>query len=397
MTRRASGTIRRHTITFASLFLAGAHGAWAEPIPWLYDVRVPVASQSDNERQRATRQAMIEVLIRMSGNAQVPMTSDIAAALAKPAHYTLRYQFTSLPRPALASAPPTPSGDQLLFDVRFDPVAVLELLRNAQLPIWSANRTNVLVWLAVRGPGHNDIVTASEAGAASTASAASIADAAGVTGDWAEAVNKRARQRGLAIAWPLLDLRDLEVSTAAVWGFFWEQIEAASRRYQPDLLLVGRAVRGHSGWWTDWELRQPAGFDAAGLDSTADALPRRERLRLRYNHQAVALEDAAKAAVDHIADALAARFAVRGDSARAFPATVHGTHTARDYATLLDHLTAQEYIERVDVLAATPRVLDIRLHTRSEIGQLAELLAQDDRLAVTPASGRMDITWLGHK
>ena len=369
-------TIRRHTITLAAGFLACcAIGVPAEPLAWLYDVQVPVASQTDAERQRATRHAFVEVLGRVTGSAQVPMTSAIAAALATPARYTRRYKFTSTtPEAGL----PQPNGNALLFDVGFDPGAVLALLRDAQLPIWGANRPTVLVWLAVRGSGRNEVVAAGEANTAE---------------GWAAALRKRARQRGVALALPLMDLRDLETPTAAVWGFFWEDIKAASGRYGADLVLVGRATLGHDGWWTDWELRQPARFDSATFAAGDEPPAMGSGLNRRYHHQAGTLQEAARAAVDEVADALAARFAVRGDSAHGYQATVYGAQTVRGYATLLDHLGAQEYIEQVDVLAATPRTLDLRLHTRSDIAQLAELLAQDDRLAVTSAIDHMELTW----
>ena len=364
-------------------------GASAEPVRWLYDVQVPVASQTEDERQRATRLALTEVLARLTGTAP-PLTPDeIAVALAAPARYVLRYQFASAERPETGNAAATKNPDNearqtgLLLDVRFDPEAVLTLLRDAKQPIWGANRPTVLVWLAVRGDGRDDLVASGPAAA----------------------LDRRARQRGVATAWPLLDLRDREVGTATIWGFFWEAIEAASRRYRPDLLLVGRAALGQGGWWTDWELREPARFDSAAFQAgqaghagraghaTQDTSDARGPLNARFRHQAATLEQAARAVIDDVADTLAARFAVHGGYTRNFQATVHGVRTVRDYASLFDHLNAQEYIDRVDMLAAAPRALDIRLLTRSDVAQLAQLLAQDERLAVRRDSGRLDITW----
>lgn len=370
-----------------------AFAASAEPVPWLYDVQVPVASQTEQERQRATRLALAEVLARLTGAAQPPTADDIAAALKAPARYVLRYQFASTELPAFegATADDAATADNatatddaaatqtgLLLDLRFDAEAVLTLLRDAKQPIWGANRPTVLVWLVVRGDGHNELV------------------ASGAPTGPAAALNKRARQRGVATAWPLLDLRDREIGAATVWGFFWEAIEAASRRYRPDLLLVGRAARGQSGWWTDWELREPARFDSATFHAAraaSDPHGTHGRLNTRFHHQAATLEQAARAAIDDVADTLAARFAVHGGYTRNFQATIHGVSTVRDYASLFDHLHAQEYIERVALLAAAPHALDIRLLTRSDLAQLAQLLAQDDRLAVRSDGGRLDITW----
>ena len=401
MATARSPATTKHTITRvacrkhgAARFLGRAAalvGSWAvaasgEPVPWLYDVQIPVASQTEDERQRATRRALTEVLARLTGTAP-PLTPDeIAAALAAPAHYVLRYQFASAEQPETGNAAATKDPDNearqtgLLLDVRFDPEAVLTLLRDAKQPIWGANRPTVLVWLAVRGDGRDDLVASGPAAA----------------------LDRRARQRGVATAWPLLDLRDREVGTATIWGFFWEAIEAASRRYRPDLLLVGRAALGQGGWWTDWELREPARFNSAAFQAgqagqaghaTQDTSDARGRLNARFRHQAATLEQAARAVIDDVADTLAARFAVHGGYTRNFQATVHGVRTVRDYASLFDHLNAQEYIDRVDMLAAAPRALDIRLLTRSDVAQLAQLLAQDERLAVRRDSGRLNITW----
>lgn len=374
----------RHALIAACAAAAAATSA--ETVPWLYDAQVPVASQTAAERERATRRALTEVLVRVTGATEVPMDGAVAAALAAPSRYVLRFQFTRAPQAATAQGQPAPNGNSTLFDVRFDAHAVLALLRDAQLPIWGANRPVVLVWLAVRGGGRDELV------------AADANDA------WAAALQRQARRRGIATVLPVMDLQDRHLSTSAVWGFFWEDIEAASRRYRPAMLLVGRAALGQSGWWTKWELRAPeaAAFDAAGFDAAFDpggqaSVVPDQRLDTRYEHGPAAPEASAQAAIDHVADTLAARFAVRGGAAQAFQATVHGAQTVRGYARLLDHLDTQEYIERVDVLAATPRALEIRLHTRSDLRQLAELLAQSNRLAVRPAGERMDITWRGPK
>lgn len=389
-TRRPLAGCRRGLLAACAAF-AGA--ASAETVSWLYDVQVPVASQTEAERARATRQALTEVLIRVTGAAQVPMASGVAAALAAPSRYVLRFKFARAPA-ATGERPAAPNDRGLLFDVRFDADAVLALLRDAELPIWGANRPVVLVWLAVRGGQRDHIVAAS------------------VDDRWATALRKSARRRGIATVLPVMDLQDQQLPTGAVWGFFWEDVEAASKRYRPDLLLVGRAALGGSGWWTNWELREPARFDAGAYDAAAHGAAALHASTLgpggeapgdgappnaRYHHGPAAPEEAARAAIDHLADTLAARFAVRGGYARAFHATVRGAQTVRGYAALLDHFHTQEYVERVDVLAATPRTLEIRLHTRSDLHQLVELLAQGEQLVVQPAGERMNITWRGRR
>ena len=379
--RRALAGCRRGLLA-AGAVLGGA--ASGETVSWLYDVQVPVASQTEAERGRATRRALTEVLMRVTGASQVPVASGVAAALAAPSRYVLRFKFVRAPAAASGGNPAAPNGNGVLFDVRFDADAVLALLRDARLPIWGANRPVVLVWLAVRGGGRDHIVAAS------------------AHDRWARALRKSARRRGIATVLPVMDLRDRRLSTGAVWGFFWEDIEAASTRYRADLILVGRAALAENGWWIDWELRAPVRFRAGALDAAAfdaaGATPAKGlRSSTRRHDRQAGPEAAAQAAIDHVADALAARFAVRGGRARTFQATVRGAQTVRGYASLLDHFHSQEYIERVDVLAATPGTLEIRLHTRSTLGQLVELLAQGGQLAVHPIGERMEIAWRGRR
>ena len=441
ITRRVRRAIRDLALGTCAV-LCQAPGA--EVIPWLYEAEVPIASQSEADRQHAASVALAQVLTRVTGMANVPLTNHIAAALAAPEHYALSYRFSilePLPVPIPSdlgdlpeAAGPERDADRLRLAVRFDAEAVRGLVRDAQLPIWAADRPVILVWLAVRERGPGLIVAA---------------DAAG---DWRRALLAGARRRGLNILLPLMDMTDAGLPAAAVWGRFWAAMEAASGRYRPDLLLAGRAAPSRDGWTADWALRslrrfEPGGVEvdgrgplpgasahggdeavvvdvAAGADVAGDAdvvdravgtdvaerglelagESRQTVLRVsegrlggRFQHQATSPEEIAHLTVDALADALAARFAVRGGADRAFRATVRGAQTLRGYAALLEHLGTREYIDGVDVIAATPKTLEIRLRTRSSFTQLHELLKQDDKLACERNSEGMDITWLGSK
>lgn len=376
----------------------GAAGARAEVIPWLYDVQVPVASQTAAERRQAASGALAELLGRVTGATRLPDRAAIRAALRDAERYALRYKYTTVD-PLAGGVDGAPTS--LLLDLRFDAEAVLALLRDAQLPIWGSDRPAILVLLAVRrGVTDRTAPVSGRArlsrGQTDGAGAVIGADSADV---WRVGLAEQARRRGVALVWPLLDMGDSALTTAAVWGRFWELLEASATRYEPDFILIGRAAPDQAGWTVDWELRSLERYPTSPFDAATDidsALAvRRGRLSARFQHQAASPEAIAVASADAVADALAARFAVRGGQSRTHWATVYGAATVRGYAALLGYLVSREYIDHVAVRGATPSTLEIGMRTRSDKGQLEELLAQDDRLIAESADGRLRINWLG--
>ena len=352
-------------VLLAWLVTACAVGADAEVVRWLYDVEVPVASQA--ERQRAARAGLRELLGRVTGLAELPRNPDIAAALREPEKYYGRFEFSTHTVPPVE--PNLAPTEQSVLEVSFEPAAILALLRRADLPVWSADRPTVLVWLVVEQDDSRRLV------------AAALAD------DITAAVGRRARQRGLQLSLPVMDLVDRALSPVIVWGKFWELIAAASMRYGMDVLVLGRIVRRVDGSWAaDWELRSPDSQDI-GVEA-------------RFRNLAESAPGAATAGVDLVADALAARFAVGGELG-AIAVTVHGASTVAAYASVLDYLESREYVERLEVKVVARDALTVHLHSRSDRDQLQELLSMGTLFTVLPDApetgpGRsIELTWGG--
>ena len=336
-------------------------------VPWLYDVEVPVASQA--ERQRAARTGLRELLVRITGMAELPANPEIQAALREPEQYYGRFEFSMRAQPPRSQAPENVDGDtpeQMVVALHYEPATVLALLRRAALPVWGADRPSVLVWVAVEQDGARRIVSASSAD------------------ELFGAVQNRARQRGLAVSLPVMDLADHAVTPTTVWGRFWHAIESASARYNPDLIVVGRvAQRVDGSWVSDWEAR------SAGVADQAQ-------------DRAAAAPQAVAAGVDAIADALADRFAV-GGRLDAITVTIRGASTIAAYASVLDYLRSREYIERMEVKAVARDVLTLHLHSRSSVAQLEELLSMGSPLAAVPITdprqpdGSLEFAWAGDR
>ena len=358
----------------------GAAAVQAEVVRWLYDVEVRVASQSDSERRRAGRVALTEVLQRVAGVAQLPAHPDLAAARRQPDSFYSRYNYAFRPLEKAAAGDDGAEDAQATFlAIQFEPGPVLALLRRAGLPVWAANRPAVHAWVVVQRNGERELIAA---------------DASA----FAEAVARRGRQRGVELSLPLLDMVDLRIAASDVWGLFWEEIERASGRYGPDLLLVGRVREDDDGsWLADWRLRSRTGEPRHLYAALAVPPPEAAVFDVAFEQRTANAAAAASAAVDGVADALAGRFAVHG-TLDAVDVVVYGIDTIAHYAALLQHLHSREYIERLEIRAAEGDALALRLHSRSSPRQLRELLAFGGQLrqsASADPSGALALSWEG--
>ena len=305
-----------------------AHG---ELVDWLYDVEVPARSQAENDQRSAVRTALREMLMRMTGLQNLPMSEPVVRALSAPERYYVQYRFIQ-----------ARADEEQRLRVSFEPKAVQELVSEAALPIWSADRPRVLAWLAIR---ENGLVRVLDS-----------------TSDHplAQGLRQRSRQRGVPLRLPLLDLEDRElISPPAVWDGFAFSLHSASRRYDADVVLVGRAFLDAAGsWQTRWEF-------------WLNDAPR------EFSYSDATIEAGAIQAMDEVANELMQRSAVFGLDATTIEIAVRGAGSIQGYAALMRHLANLEYIERVQLTAAEQETLTLRLLTRSTPERLGELLSKD--------------------
>ncbi|MCY3838342.1 MAG: DUF2066 domain-containing protein [Gammaproteobacteria bacterium] len=365
--------------------VSGAAGtAWAEVVPWLYDVEVVVASQSDADRRRAASAALAEALTRATGLREIPFGTQVDGAIRESQRYYVRYAF------ATRDIQPEEGGDLVAethLEIHFERSTLLDLLRRTGLPVWSADRPTVLVWVVLEralGGGGRGARSAHER-TRHVVSSTSV----GAAEEVALAMHREARRRGIMLTFPLMDLEDRGLRVTDLRGRFWTAIMRASRRYARDLVLLGRvAANPGGGWSSHWELVSPGG---------------EQELAATFAHRGSSPAAVAGEAVHRAADVLARRFAVPGGDLDTIALTVRGAQTVRGYAAVLDYLQSREYINRVDVSAIEPAGLHLRLHSRSARDQLVELLLMGGYLSEsrssspTPplAASGLELVWMG--
>jgi hypothetical protein len=339
----------------------------AEVVPWLYEVAVPVENQSEAERNRASSEGLLKLLTRLTGLTYLPRTPEVLEALDQADGYYNEFRFARVEKqepvdPMLVGAPADTSSLELV--IQFDPEPVQALIRSAGLPIWRAQRERVLVWAVVADESGRRIV-----GAAS--------DLPLVDG-----LNQRARDRGLPLTLPLLDLEDqLAVDPAAVWGRLSQVIDPASRRYGAEVLLLGKITPDAAdGWISDWE------FWVDGV-----VVP--------FNAENADLLIHGTEAVDVLADELAGRRVVHGRQAGQVQLAVSGVRSPADYGALIGYVKSLEFVQNVGVTGVQDGRIWLLLDTPADPDQLLNTFERDrqlynDQLALLD-SADLRLVWRG--
>jgi hypothetical protein len=227
----------------------------------LFEADVPVSGQEPDLRTAYMKTALQEVLVRLTGQPEVINRASVHSLLDRPESYVQQFRYYVLPD----STPP-----RLMLRVRFDGAALQQALRQQGVAYWGdTERPEILLWLAVEDGSRRYIVSAQD------------------DSDVSRELQQVARQRGIPLLLPLMDLEDqARVRFTDVWGGFFDAVQAASDRYKPGVVLIGRLNRSASGGWVArWDLHngraagawggsgdQLAGVLQAGIDTLSQRL-----------------------------------------------------------------------------------------------------------------------------
>ncbi len=308
----------------------------ADVIDWLYDVEVPVATQSSSDTRAAAARALATVLTRVTGLKVIPRNPMVTTALRNPGRFYARYRFVRK-----AGGAKDAMDQQTVLEVGFDPRTIQDLVRSAALPIWSANRPSVLAWIVLE----EDVPSLA---------------ASDDTTPWVRTIKARSRDRGLLVQLPLMDLVDRErISGSTVSGGFSEQILGASERYGAQYVLTARIWMDGGGLW-----RGVGGLMFEGRQTN-------------FAHEGETRDEVCEKVLDAVADELVQRFVVFGLHTEGISIWVSGITSVSEYGSLLRYLQSLEFIDRVDVAEVSIDRIRIVVHTRSTLRGLSELLYSD--------------------
>jgi hypothetical protein len=232
----------------------------AEIVRHLYEVEMPVEGQGREERAFVVREALKEILVRISGRAEASALADDELLVPSPTLFIQQFRYQKFNSGDVI--PEAPEGakpyTQKLW-LRFTKKAVAKLLRNQGYPVWGKTRPATLVWLVVDDQKQRVLISNS-----STHVSRSY-------------IEQEAKKKGLPFRLPLMDLADQsKLQVTDVWGNFEDTILAASSRYQTEAILVGRIYLSFARTWnTRWSLYsagQRYDWEANNTDSLRTAV-----------------------------------------------------------------------------------------------------------------------------
>ena len=241
-----------------SVSLPGTTAANAADSSALYTARVPVEPNNPQSRERAYEAALSQVLLRITGQQNALPPEQIREWFPNPARYVMQY------RP----------GEENTLWVTLDGATLERVLREAGYTVWGADRPLTLIWVAVDwGEGEREIVAADDPDRV-------LAEARSIDRNrlLRESIQGVALERGLPVAFPLLDAEELElVSFSDIWGGFNDGLLEASRRYGANSVLVGRlradtAERNRWSYFFGGERREWTGEPEEAINMLADTL-----------------------------------------------------------------------------------------------------------------------------
>ena len=239
-------------------------------------------------------------------------------------------------------------------------MALAKEVRAAGLPYWGSERPDVLLWLAIDDRGRRYLVSDNAGGTA------------------ARSLSRAAYQHGLPLTLPLMDLEDQRaVQFTDVWGGFTNTLEAASQRYRPQVLLVGKV--GHSGasggWRGAWTLL------GAGAQQS-------------WISHAAKLETAIEQGISEASEWLALQYAAVATDTSVRSLIVEGVRGLEDYGRVSSYLASLTPVDELQVARISDQEVEFALHLNSEERNLLQVITLGKVLQAIedPASWRFRLS-----
>ena len=355
----------KSSLTLLVLLLVVAQKLDAVTLENLYQAEVLSESQSDAQRRIDASEGLSQVLTRVSGRSDILQNPVIVAALKTPEQYYSEFSYArveagndeaaALPQPGLDPLPAETPRQVML--IRFAPSLIAKILREADLPVWGSNRPSVLSWMAIDDESGRQVL-----GEANPSL-------------FAKTLNQAARARGVPLLLPLWDLEDSRgVSSSEIWGRFLGRIEAASKRYSPDKILVFRAESEFSNQWRgDWSLGEGGQWRSGTVYGESQA-------------------QLATALLGVLASVLSEQYAVTSTRSEV-RLTVEGITEIQDYAEVSRYLEGLTQVMSVQPVRVLTDMIEFKLRSEGEVQQIMDVIALDRKLSLLRLDESSPILW----
>lgn len=196
------------------------------PDELLYEARIPAPAPVDgpDDHTKLIQEAFKNMLVHASGSEKILTHTTVVKALTEVDNYVEQFGFQMN------------ANQERVLRVRFDEGLCRALLKNAGQKVLSeAKRPPVVLWLTMQQDNAIQWVSRE------------------TQNELSHQLEALADKRGLTLVYPLLDLTDTAlISEQQVWAEDLNALQAASKRYNADNILIGKLSKQPSGWYAQW-------------------------------------------------------------------------------------------------------------------------------------------------
>ena len=317
--------------------LALSANCYAVVVKDLYSAEVPVVDKSQAALTAGSKVALSEVLVKVSGRTDVLQNAVLQAALGNSRALVQQYAYT---RQADESG-------VLQARFEFDVAVISDLVASAGVPLWTANRPAVLVWVVLEGPAGKAYLNRD------------------TSPDMVAQVREEFARRGVPVQFPLYDLNDAAaISVDELWRLNAGSLSGASQRYGVGDILAGRLVTLSNGSWVgDWSY-------FAG------------NRRIDRSITVGSSEAFVQAGVSLVAQEMSSRYAVAPSAGTVggVKVRVTGVSSYSDYASIVAWLEGLELIEHANVEAIRGETIQLDLTAQADAQQLSAIIELNKHL-----------------
>jgi hypothetical protein len=319
----------------------------------LYSGEVTVPDQSESARTDAIPDALIQVLQKLSGERDMPVSPALDEALGNAGRLIHSYRYKNIDRVGYDGS----ITQEKRLVVQFMQPETDAILLRSGLPRWQQERPSVQVWVIIDDGSSRKLKPLE------------------YEYEWTS-MDDIASLRGLPLSWPDLDEEEMQlVDMRLVWGGFTDYL--VERGAPADGVAIIAARREGTEWALRWNL-------ASGTQHwnwrTSDR-------QLRF-----ALTEGIHHMTDQIASSNSIAASDHGDWV--VDLSIGELNSAQDYINCLAYLQNLSIVTGVEILGANPGLVSFRLQLNASIQHLSEALSQGTVLLRSKATSSYDYEYL---
>lgn len=331
--------MRRYTkfLCGCALLLCGLPNVMAMRVTDLYSAVQEVKDYDQSSLQQAVQAGLEAVLIKVSGNADINSVDQVREASSTPRSLVKKYAYLKT----------DDAHPQLRVVLTYDQVGVNRLLQQAAQARWSSQRPATLIWLAIED-AKGDVKVVASADAESSI------------------LRTVAKSRGVPIFLPMLDLNESQqVGPTQIQSAEVTLLQGLAKRYAADAVLIG------------WVSQRDGAAEGRWLFANAEN-------QWQWTAQGEAIPEILRGAVDHIANTMAAQYAILQDKSLEEAVRLRVNHVSAlpEYAHLLTLLRGLASVRHVDVLHIEKGAVVLNLLVQEGVTGLAQALRGSHQLKV---------------